>query len=108
MTSKPLFMRVAESMVILGPMRQVGCFKACFKVILEKCFLFRFRKGPPEAVRRILWISEALDDPARHWKTAQCSLSTGNILEPDFLAALVTTSPAITMVSLLAKAMSLP
>src|SRR5581483_4071779 len=100
MTSKPLFMRVAESMVILGPIRQVGWFKACLRVIFGNCFRARFRKGPPDAVRRILWISLAFLEPKRHWNTAQCSLSTGNILEPDFLAALVTTSPAMTMVSL--------
>src|ERR1041384_6998975 len=89
MTSSPLFISVAESMVILGPMRQVGWFKACFRVILGKCLRSRFRKGPPEAVRRILWISRAGGDPARHWKTAQCSLSTGRILEPDFRAPFV-------------------
>src|SRR5579871_509199 len=88
MTSNPLFMRVAESMVILGPMRQVGWFKASLRVILGKCFLSRFRKGPPEAVRMILWISLGEEEPARHWKTAQCSLSTGRILEPDLRAAL--------------------
>ena len=35
MNSSPLFIRVAESMVILAPMAQLGCFRACAFVTME-------------------------------------------------------------------------
>ena len=50
-TSRPLFMRVAESIVILGPMRQVGCARASSRVMRSKLSRGRLRNGPPEAVR---------------------------------------------------------
>ena len=37
MTSKPLFIKVAESMVIRCPIFQVGWFSACSTVIAENC-----------------------------------------------------------------------
>jgi hypothetical protein len=49
-TSSPLFMSVAESIVIFGPMRQVGCASASSRVISRKLSRGRLRKGPPEAV----------------------------------------------------------
>ncbi len=53
MTSKPLFINVAESMVMRRPIFQVGWFKACSTVIEENCDFGVFRKGPPEAVSQI-------------------------------------------------------
>ncbi len=51
-TSRPLFMRVAESIVIFGPMRQVGWARASSRVIARRSSrATRSRKGPPEAVR---------------------------------------------------------
>ena len=46
-----LFIKVAESMVILGPICQVGCFSASSGVTLESCLRVCPRKGPPDDVR---------------------------------------------------------
>ena len=35
-TSSPLFIRVAESMVIFGPMDQLGCFSAWARVTCSR------------------------------------------------------------------------
>ena len=73
MTSRPLFMRVAESIVILGPMRQVGCARASSRVMRSKLSRGRLRKGPPEAVRMSRRTSCGRR-PSRHSCRAQCSL----------------------------------
>ena len=52
-TSRPLFIRVDESIVILLPIFQVGCCRACFGVTVRSCSFVEWRKGPPEAVRMI-------------------------------------------------------
>ena len=51
MTSKPLFIMVAESMVILAPISQLGCLSACALVAVAICSRGQVRNGPPEAVR---------------------------------------------------------
>ena len=43
-----------------------------------------------------------------HWKIAECSLSTGSIRTPFSRARRVTSSPAITITSFVASAMSIP
>ena len=60
------------------------------------------------AVELSFLISPRSRDPCRHWKMAECSLSTGMISAPYRLAASITSSPAQTRVSLLAKATRLP
>ena len=52
MISRPLFMRVAESMVIFAPIFQVGWRSASSTVMEAKASRGRSRKGPPDAVRR--------------------------------------------------------
>src|SRR5690349_509257 len=77
-TSSPLFTRVAELMVITGPMFQVGCASACSGVMPSSSAWLRPRNGPPLAVST----SWATSDPAperRHWAIAECSESTGTI-----------------------------
>ena len=106
MTSKPLFIIVAESIVILAPMSQFGWRKACSGVTSRSCSFVNVRNGPPEAVRSILSIL-LFPSPARHWKMAECSLSTGRMGARKVWASCVTSSPATTSVSLLARAMSL-
>ena len=81
MTSSPLFMRVAESTVILAPIRQVGWFSASATVTRARSAAFMVRKGPPEAVSRMRRTSARLW-PSRHWKTALCSESTGRSGDP--------------------------
>ena len=64
-------------------------------------------KGPPDAVkiRRLILLGLL---PCKLWKIAECSLSTGKISTPFSLANPMTKSPAVTNVSLLAKAIVLP
>ncbi len=107
MTSKPLFMRVAESMVIFPPMFQVGWARASSTVTRSSSSLVLSRKGPPEAVRITLCKSRS-PTPCRHWKMALCSLSTGRSRTLCSLTASITTLPAATSVSLFAKATSFP
>ena len=105
--SKPLFIIVALSIVILAPISQLGCFRARAAVTFANSSMGVVRKGPPEAVRRIL--SMALpSSPTKHWKIALCSLSTGRIGARCFTASSVMNSPATTSVSLLASAMVFP
>jgi len=53
-TSKPLFMSVAESIVILRPISQLGCASACSGVASRICASLALRNGPPDAVSQIL------------------------------------------------------
>ena len=108
--SSPLLNRVAESMVILRPMTHDGCLRACSTVTASKASFGHFaasRKGPPEAVSHRLR-TEAAGLPSRHWKMAECSLSTASTRTPWARASRMTVSPAITRISLEATAMSLP
>ena len=72
-TSRPLFARVAESIVIFAPMFQVGCASASAGVTSASSSAVRPRNGPPLAVSTIPAGSPA----SAHWKSAECSLSTG-------------------------------
>ena len=56
-TSSPLFIMVAESMVIFLPMLQLGWLRASAIVTRSSCSTGVFRNGPPEAVRMILMMS---------------------------------------------------
>ena len=108
--SKPLLNSVAESMVILRPMTHEGCLSACSTVTASKASFGHFaasRNGPPEAVSHRLRTDEA-GLPSRHWKMAECSLSTASTRTPWARASRMTVSPAITRISLEATAMSLP
>ena len=107
MISSPLFIMVAESMVILLPMLQFGWLSACSLVALAICSRDHVLNGPPEAVRWIFSMS-APADPMRHWKIAECSESTGRIRAPCCAARSMTMAPAATSVSLFANAMVFP
>src|SRR5881296_2403122 len=52
-TSRPLFIRVAESMVILSPIFQFGCWRACSTVTSRSCSLVRFHSGPPDVLHAV-------------------------------------------------------
>ena len=106
-TSSPLFMRVAESIVIFRPMDHVGCARASAGVTRSKLSRARVRNGPPEAVRTRRRTSSGRR-PSRHWCSAQCSLSMGSSLPPRARASATISSPAMTSVSLLARATSFP
>ena len=101
-TSKPLFIIVAESMVIFAPISHVGCFRASAAVTVAICSLLKRRNGPPDAVRRIF--STALSpSPTMLWNIAECSLSTGSMRTRCSMARRHISSPATTSVSLLAR-----
>ena len=105
--SKPLFIIEAESIVILAPIVQFGCFSACAFVTCASSSSDLLRKGPPEAVSNIF--STGLSPaPVKHWKMAECSESTGRIGTRYSSAKPMINSPATTRVSLLAKAIALP
>src|SRR5260370_6766529 len=105
MTSSPLFIRVAESTVIFGPIDQRGWFSACSTVTWSRSRSGCAQNGPPLAVitRRRTFLRSS---PHRHCQMALCSESTG--LMPLGPAARITSSPAITSTSLVARAISLP
>ncbi len=96
-------MRVAESMVILFPMSQVGCARACSGVTRGRSSTGVPRRLPPEAVRMTRSISGAARFLVRQ-NTALCSLSTGIISVPVAASPFFTRSPAMTRVSLFARA----
>src|SRR6056297_3250492 len=50
-TSKPLFIKVAELIVTSGPMFHVGCASACEGVTASSSAALHPRNGPPDAVR---------------------------------------------------------
>ena len=105
--SRPLLNMVAESMVIFRPITHDGCLSACSTVMPANSSIGVSRNGPPEAVR----ISRRTDSGGRsprHWKIAECSLSTGSTRTPCLRASAITISPAITRISFEATAISLP
>src|SRR6267378_6658761 len=105
MTSRPLFMSVAESMVTLGPIDQRGWFSASSSVTWSRSRSGCAQNGPPLAVRmRRRTLSRR--SPHRHCQIALCSESTGLI--PRWPAALMTSAPAMTRTSLVASATSFP
>ena len=106
-TSNPLFIIEAESIVTLAPICQLGCFKASAGVTFSKKARSFPRKGPPEAVK-ISFSALLRLSPAKHWKMAECSESTGRIATRCSATDSLTNSPATTRVSLLAKAIFFP
>ena len=94
-------------MVIFCPIFQLGCFKASSTFTSFNCSLVRPRKGPPEAVIKSLSMVFG-SSPFKDWKMALCSLSTGRICTPYSFARGIIICPAVTSVSLLARAISFP
>ena len=107
MTSKPLFMRVAESIVMRPPILQVGWSRACSAVTDSSSSAARPRKGPPEAVRMPA-TTRSRGTPSRSWNIAECSESTGTRAAPVRARAALTSSPPTTRLSLLASATGRP
>src|SRR4051812_3756095 len=107
MSSRPLFISVAESMVILPPIAHVGCLSACSTVTSSSSPRVRPRNGPPLAVSTSLSTVPGAS-PASSWCSAECSESTGMSAAPVASASAVTSSPPTTSDSLLASARSMP
>ena len=98
---------VAESTEILAPMLQFGCATACSGVISAISASDFWRNGPPDAVRMIFSTASELFC-SRHWKIALCSESTGTMMALQRVTSRITTAPAQTSVSLLARPMTAP
>ena len=88
-------------------MLQFGCISACSTVTFSSSSFVPWRNGPPDAVRKRVSICDFFS-PFKHWKIAECSLSTGRIDTPYSLASGIMICPAVTSVSLLARAISFP
>src|ERR1700722_19697054 len=99
MTSIPLFIKVEESIVTLGPIVHVGWRNAWLIVTCFNCSEVYVRKGPPDVVRIILLTAEIFS-PLRHWNIALCSLSMGIKATPCLRASVVTYAPPETKASL--------
>ena len=102
-----MFIKVAESIVILPPMSQVGWASASSMLTRARSAWLRPRKGPPEAVSTKRSIVPGLSLEIS-WNSAECSLSTGMMRAPVASASAVTSSPPTTRLSLLARARSMP
>ena len=102
-SSRPLFIKVALSTLILAPMRQFGWRTASAGVAWRIASSVAARKGPPEAVR-ISRSTSSNRAAARHWKMALCSESTGRSAVPEASTARIRRGPAQTRHSLLASA----
>src|ERR1700730_9436512 len=105
MTSRPLFINVAESTVTFGPIDHRGWLSACSTVTWSRSRSGCDQNGPPLAVmirRRTL----SRRSPHRHCQIALCSESMGRM--PRSPAAFMTSAPAITSTSLVASATSFP
>ena len=89
MTSRPLFMSVAESMEILPPIAHVGCASASSTVTDCSDARERPRNGPPDAVI-VSPVGVPTGSPASSWCSAACSESTGRIRAPVASASWVT------------------
>ena len=104
--SKPLFTIVAESIVILFPIFQVGWFNTSSLVTYLSFSLGSSLKDPPEAVIITLSISSK-EECLKSLCKATCSESIGNSLPLDFFNTSLIISPPITRDSLLAKQRSI-
>src|SRR5215212_116572 len=104
-TSSPLFIIVAESMVIFLPIRHVGCLSASSGPASTSRAFSNVKKGPPDAVNNTDLISSS-SLPSRHWRIAECSESTG--IMRLLVARSITHSPPATSDSLFARATRLP
>src|SRR5262245_14872956 len=107
MTSRPLFISVAESIVILGPICHTGCASASLTEALASSARVQPRKGPPEPVR-ITRLRSSRRSPRRHSARAACSESTGTSRSGSPLIRSTTRSPPTTRLSLLASASIFP
>ena len=101
-------MSVAESIVILPPMSQVGWASASCRVTPASSAALRPRNGPPDAVSTRRSTVPGRGSAFTSWNSAECSESTGITCAPVASARAITSSPPTTSDSLLASARSIP
>ncbi len=92
MTSRPLFIMVAESIEIFGPIFHVGCASASSTVIAPNVWRSRWRSGPPEPVSTMRRTSSRVPHRSAWWM-ALCSESIGRISAPVDRADAIRSSP---------------
>ena len=107
-TSRPLFISVAESIVILPPIAHVGCRSACSTVTPSSSARRAAAERPARRRDR-----EPLDCARRARRRSagaarECSESTGMSWAPVASESAITSSPPTTSDSLLASATSMP
>ncbi len=111
-TSRPLFIMVAESTEILRPITQLGWAQACSGVTPARASGLKVRNGPPEAVSRMRSTPTRSSPRAKsagmHWKMALCSLSMGSSSAPLAWISSMNSCPDMTRASLLASMTRLP
>ena len=107
-TSKPLFMSVAESIVIFAPMSQFGCASACSGVAAASASALAFRKGPPEAVSQILRTPRERRDRRDTARSRRARSRAAGAARPERRASSSTSGPPVTSTSLFASATSRP
>ena len=109
-TSKALFIMVAESTEILRPMEKLGWLQACAGVISASVAGSRWRKGPPDAVsnRLSMRVDQVPRSSGRHWKIAECSLSIGSSVHAFCCTVSMNRAPPTTSASLFASSRRLP
>ena len=113
-TSRPLFIIVAESTLILRPITQLGCAQASSGVTpREFRRAARSRNGPPDAVSRIRRTPAAArlagDSPAAGTGRSRCArCRSGSSVAPPSPTAAMNAAPPMTSASLLASRMRLP
>ena len=107
MISSPLFIIVAESTEIFAPMFQVGCATAWTGVTCAIAARSSVRNGPPDAVR-ITRSTASRRAKSNTWKIALCSESTGSKVPPPNRISSISSGPAQTRHSLLARATMAP
>src|SRR6266511_2664866 len=100
-------MRVAESMVIFGPICHVGWARASFTEALASSSRDHPLNGPPEAVMTTR-LRSSRRSPRRHWARAECSESTGTSRSGSPFTRSMISSPPTTRDSLLARASIFP
>ena len=107
MTSRPLFISVAESIVIFGPIVHTGWVRASFTLAFASSLRVQPRNGPPEPVM-ITRLRSSRRSPRRACASAACSESTGSSRSGSPLIRSMTSSPPTTRDSLFASASVLP
>ena len=108
MTSSPLFINVAESMVILGPIDHVGWRNASSGVTAPRSAAGRSRNGPPDAVSMYRRTSRPVRDHRRTGESRCARCRQGESPRRGAAPPATIRRPAITSTSLLASATVFP
>ena len=99
---------VAESMVIFGPIDQLGCLSACSSVAARIASRVQVRNGPPEAVRMMRLTSSRRTGAQRLEDRVVLGIDRQHASRPPPRRVRMNSAPAQTRHSLLASATVAP